>query len=83
MRYVHPMAPTQPYRGGRRPKGERRQVTFRLPAEHYTVYKTRADELGINLVDYLVASLAGDHALPLPEYIPQRGEPEEQLLATG
>lgn len=77
------MAPTPPYRRGRPPKGERRQVTCRLPAEHYAIYKTRADQLGVTLVDYLVTSLAHEHALPLPEYIPQPVEQEEQLLATG
>lgn len=84
MGYGHGMAtPSTPRRRGKPPKGPRRQHTVRMPAEHYEVYVHRAAELGLDLNDYLVASLAEAHGLQVPEYIRPRRTQEELLPMAG
>ena len=61
---------------GTRPKGERRAITVRVPAEQRPVYERAATAAGYdNLSDYVTALLAEHHSLAVPAYAkrPEQG----------
>jgi hypothetical protein len=66
---------------GPKPKGERSQITLRVPAEHRVIYALTAAAKGLPLNDYLVSVLARAHDLPVPVEAPavdpgrQKGTP--------
>ena len=74
---------SKPHRRGKPPKGPRRQHTVRMPAGHYEVYMRLAAESGLEINDYLVATLAEAHRLQVPEYIRPRTMQEEMLPMAG
>lgn len=65
------------------PKGDRQQLTFRLPRTHLELYRQRAQEAGLPLGDYLVLCLADNHGLEEPGYIhwPRKGQGELPISA--
>jgi predicted HicB family RNase H-like nuclease len=54
-------------------KGDRSQITLRVPAKHREIYALAAVANGLPLNDYLVAVLARAHHLPVPAEAPQEG----------
>ena len=50
-------------------KGDRQQMTFRLPRTHLELYRKLAEDAGLPLSDYLALSLAQRHGLEEPGYI--------------
>lgn len=62
---------------GPRPKGERGQITLRVPREHRQVYEAEAAAANLSLTDYLALTLARATGLDEPEYISRaRGQLE-------
>lgn len=56
-------------RPGPQPKGDRRQLTIRLPSDHFAIYEEEARRQGLALTDYLAGSLARCHRLEEPAYL--------------
>ena len=56
-------------RPGPEPKGDRKQITVRMPRTQHGIYKEAAGRLGMDLGDYLALQLARAHGLPEPAYI--------------
>ena len=56
-------------RPGPDPKGDRSQITLRLPRTHRTVYEHAAKQAGLPLGDYLALRLARAQGLDDPDYI--------------
>lgn len=54
---------------GPAPKGDRSQLTFRLPTKQRASYEARAAELGITIGSWIVLTLAQAEGLPIPDYI--------------
>lgn len=59
-------------RPGRDPKGDRSQVTLRLPRAHREIYERKAKQVGLPLCDYLALHLARAQGLDDPDYIKPR-----------
>lgn len=67
---------------GTRPKGDRRAITVRVPAEQRPVYEHAAGAAGYdNLSDYVTALLAEHHGLAVPAYA--RRPEQDVLLEAG
>lgn len=60
------MAGTRP---GPDPKGDRSQITARMPRDHRAVYEQEAIKAGLPLGDYLALRLARAHGLDDPGYL--------------
>lgn len=58
-----------PKRGGQPSRGDRSNVTVRVPTEHRAVYEARAAELGIPLGSWVAIKLAEAEGLEVPDYI--------------
>lgn len=56
-----------------------------MPVQHYEVYERRAAAAGLDLNDFLVAALARESGLPVPEWVRPRRAPsvEEPLAIAG
>lgn len=56
-----------------------------MPVQHYEVYERRAAAAGLDLNDFLVAALAREGGLPVPEWVRPRRAPsvEEPLAIAG
>ena len=68
--------------GGKPARGPRRQVTVRVPVQHYEVYERQAAEAGLEIGGYLVAQLARANGLPVPEWVyPEQDLAEGESLA--
>jgi hypothetical protein len=63
---------------GPQPKGDRSQITLRLPTDHRELYVVAARTAGLPLSDYLTLVLARAHHLPVPACVRTKGEPEER-----
>lgn len=50
-------------------KGDRVQITVRVPPEHKTWYEAEASCLGLPLSDYLALKIAELHGLKRPKWI--------------
>ena len=59
----------KPNRGGQPSRGDRSNVTVRVPVEHRAVYEARADELGIALGSWIALKLAEAEGLEVPDYL--------------
>ncbi|HEY3016257.1 MAG TPA: hypothetical protein VGJ41_14170 [Nocardioides sp.] len=59
---------------GRRPKGQRTQVSGRLPSAHVEIYMREAARMDLPLTDYMALKLAEIHGLDVPDYIPAEQE---------
>lgn len=70
-------------RGGRKPKGDRGQLTLRAPKDHLEFYRLRAAEHGIPITDYLAIVLAQATGLDRPDYLPAEPQLEQPKLAIG
>lgn len=66
---------------GPKPKGDRSQLTVRLPARDREIYAAAATEAGLPLCDYIAMALAHAHGLPEPEFLQRRRNQEELPLA--
>lgn len=67
---------------GPKPKGDRSQITLRVPAKHRELYALAAQTAGLALNDYLVMVLAQAHRLPVPTTVAtgaERGTRAEEL----
>ncbi len=71
------MAGTRP---GRDPKGDRAQITLRVPRTHRDVYEREAKQAGLPLCDYLALRLARAQGLEDPDYITAQLGDEALLL---
>ena len=65
---------------GRRSKGARHQIGVRAPVDQYERYKEKADQLGLDLSDYIVLVLARVHGQPVPRYIVEALQPGQMPL---
>jgi len=67
---------------GTRPKGDRRAITVRVPADQWEVFDQARKRAGYDsLSDYVTAILAEEHGLEIPDYA-KRPE-QDQLLRAG
>jgi hypothetical protein len=69
-------------RPGPEGKGERKQVTLRVPAGDYTVYEREASAARMPVSDYLALALARQHQLDEPAYL-RRAAGSQMLPLTG
>lgn len=67
----------QPHRGDRKP------ISFRVPASLREEVDRRAGEAGLNRGEYLTKLLAIQHDLPVPAYIPDGNNPKQLRLLDG
>lgn len=63
------MAAEQRRKPGTRPRGERANITVRVPVDQHEVYSAHAAELGIPIGSYVALTLAKIEGLPIPDYI--------------
>ncbi|MEV6774411.1 hypothetical protein AB0N05_37820 [Nocardia sp. NPDC051030] len=49
--------------------GDRHPVAVRPPRDQWEIYRDRADELGLDLGNYMVLVMACAHGKPVPDYI--------------
>ncbi len=69
---------------GTRPKGERKAITVRTPADHHRIFDEARQQLGYaSLSDYVAALLAEHHGLPVPPYVHRPGPLHEQPAIPG
>lgn len=59
---------------GRRPKGERKQVSVRFPVTYCDAYEAIAESLGMPLTDYVARVMALYHDQELTDYMRPRTE---------
>jgi hypothetical protein len=57
------------HRPGPDPKGDRCQVTVRLPRTNRALYERAAAAVGLPLSDYIALALARAHQLEDPDYL--------------
>jgi hypothetical protein len=50
-------------------KGDRHQLSIRVPKRHYLLYEEEARAAGLSLCDYMALVMARAHALEDPEYL--------------
>lgn len=53
---------------GRRPKGDRYQITCRVPVDYQPVLEKAAADAGLAMSDYVAVVLAKHHDLSIPSY---------------
>ena len=64
---------------GPKPKGDRSQITVRVPSAHRELYEHAARAAGWGLSDYLMLVLARAHFLPEPPVPRRMTEVQEEL----
>ncbi|HEY1818360.1 MAG TPA: hypothetical protein VGG83_00395 [Trebonia sp.] len=64
---------------GPKPKGDRSQITIRIPSEHRDLYEHAARTAGLALSDYLMLVLARAHFLPEPATLRREPDDKEEL----
>lgn len=54
---------------GRKPKGQREQISAKVPSSHKPLLERAAAEHGMPLCDYVAVVLAEHHGLEIPSYL--------------
>jgi hypothetical protein len=65
---------------GPKPKGDRSQITLRVPTKHRELYAMAAETAGLALSDYLAMVLAKAHHLPVPDDARSGGEARQESV---